>query len=119
MARSSSSSGPSAAADRSDQRLLGRPGQLLGLGRLERAPRLLRGVERELGGALKERGGRRHSAARLRPPGRALQLVGDVLVGRERGRARCQARRSGSTSASVAAASARCAARRSSADAAR
>ena len=85
MASSSSSSGPSAAADSSDKRLLGRPGQLLGSRGLERAPRSRAGIERERGGALEERGGRRQPAARLRAPGRALQLVGDVLVGAERG----------------------------------
>ena len=57
------------------QRLLGRPGQLLGARGLERTPRSRAGLERERGRALEERGGRRQSAARLRPPGRALQLA--------------------------------------------
>ena len=49
-----------------------------------RRARLAR-VERELGSPLKERSGRGQSAARLRPRGRALELVGDLFVGRDRG----------------------------------
>ena len=46
---------------------------------------------------------------RLRPVGGPLELGGDLLVGRRRSPcARCQARRSGSASGSVASASARC-----------
>ena len=61
----------------------------------------------------------RDAAASLRSAGRALELGGDLLVGPGAARARCQARRSGSVSASVASASARCTRRRSSAAAER
>ena len=86
----------------------------------ERARRPVRGVGRELGGTLEERGGRGQPAASLGPAGRALELGGDVLVRRPSvARARCQARRSGSASPSVASARARCTRRRSAAAAAR
>ena len=60
-----------------------------------------------------ERGRRGQAAAGLRPAGRALQLGGDVLVRPGAAWARCQARRSGSSSGSVTSASARCACCRS------
>ena len=62
----------------------GAPASCLAARGVERAPRAQRPVERECGGALEERGGRRDSSARPRPPGRALQLVGDLLVRPER-----------------------------------
>ena len=102
------------------ERLLGSAGQLLDRCGPQRTPCSRGGIERERGGALEERRGRSHAAARPRPPRRALQLVGDVLVGSDgslgevpRTTIRIE------LSASVAAASARCAARRSSAVAAR
>jgi hypothetical protein len=67
------------------QRLLWRAGQLRRARGLERAPRPASGVARERSRALKECGGSRQAAACLRPPGRALQLLGDILVGSERG----------------------------------
>ena len=59
--------------------------------------------------ALEERGGRGKPAARLRPPGRALQLRGDLLVGPDR-RVGADATPGGQDRArgSVASASARC-----------
>ena len=67
------------------QRLLGRPRQLLGCRGFDRAPRSRARIERERDGALEQRGGGRHASARLRAAGRALQLVGHVVVGAERG----------------------------------
>jgi hypothetical protein len=51
------------------QGLLRRSRQLLGAGRLERAPGAQRGVGGEFCGAAEERGRRRESSARLRSPG--------------------------------------------------
>ena len=116
MARSSSSSGPSAAVERSANASCGRSGQLLGLRGLQRAPCSPSGVERQRGGALEERRGRGHvrrAPAPARPSAPARRRRPRRV--RRAAWARCQARRSGSASASVAAASARCAARRSSA----
>ena len=79
--------------------------------RLRRRKRALRAsgrVGRQRDGALEERRRRRDAAASLRAAGRAFELGGDVLVGARCARARCQARRSGSVSASVASARARC-----------
>ncbi len=85
MMSSSSSSGPSAAADSSDKASSGAPASCLApaasSARRARAP----GSTRERGRALEERRGRRQPAARLRPPGGALQLLGDVLVGADGG----------------------------------
>ncbi len=62
----------------------------------------------EHGGALEECGRSGMPAPRLRPVGRALEFVGDVLVWPGAASARCQARRSASSCGSVTSASARC-----------
>jgi len=98
---------------------VGRAGLVLGLGGGQRAPGSPSGVRGESRRVLQEGGGRRHAAAGLRAPGGALELTGYVLVGLGVACARCQARRSGSVSGSVASASARCASRRSAGVAAR
>ncbi len=67
------------------QRLLRRPGQLLGLRSRERSSCSPSGVERHRGSPLEERGGSGQSAASLRPRGRPLEFVGDLLVGPDRG----------------------------------
>jgi hypothetical protein len=66
------------------QGLVGRSGQLLVPRGIERAPRAAAPVGCQCRGAFQERGRHGQPAARLGPPGRALQLLGDVLVGRER-----------------------------------
>jgi hypothetical protein len=63
---------------------VGCSGQLLVPRGIERAPRAAASVGCQCRGAFQEGGSCGQSAARLGPPGRALQLAGDVLVGRER-----------------------------------
>src|SRR5205807_9656160 len=53
---------------------------LLGLGRGQRPPSPTRGLGRERGGALQERGGGRQPTARLSAARRALKLRRDLLV---------------------------------------
>ena len=48
---------------------------------LFQAPRAVRGLGCECGGALEEGSDSRESAARVRPPSGAFELCGDVLVG--------------------------------------
>ena len=89
------------------QRRVARAGLVLDIRGEERslcpAPR----IGGQLDGALVKCGPRCEAASRAGSPGRALQLGGDVLVEPGRRVGRCQARRSGSMSASVACASAR------------
>ena len=62
---------------------MGCSGQLLGPRGIERAPRAAASVGCQCRGAFQEGGSRGQPAARLGPPGRALQFLGDVLVGCE------------------------------------
>ena len=96
------------------ERVVERAGFVLGLRRRQRA--LARGAgARASASAARSR----NAAAAAKPPracarpAAALQVGGDALVGAVRRLGRCQARRSGSTSASVAPANARCTRRRS------
>ena len=66
------------------QGLVGCSGQVLGPRGVKRTPRPAARIGCQGRRALQEGGSRSQAAARLGPPGRALQLVGDVLVRRER-----------------------------------
>ena len=61
-----------------------RAGVALRPGRREQALRPATRFWRQCRGALEERGRRGHPPARLRAPGRALELRGDILVGPRR-----------------------------------
>lgn len=62
------------------QGCIGRPREVGGVGRGQRAPRPAGRIGGQLGGTPKERGRCGQPAACLRPPGRVLQLSGDLLV---------------------------------------
>ena len=83
------------------ERRVGRAGLVLGLRRGERALGPARRIGRQLGGAFEECRRRRQAAARLRPPGRRSSSAATSSSGPAAACARCQARRSGSTSGSV------------------
>ena len=69
---------PGLRAGQQRERRLGRARLVLGLRRRQRPPRALRRVGRERGRPLEERRGRREPAARLRAPGRVLELRGHL-----------------------------------------
>jgi hypothetical protein len=62
------------------ERRVGGAGLVLDLGGREGTSSPARGLERQCGGTLEERGSGRQSSPGLRAPGRALQLGGDLLV---------------------------------------
>ena len=119
-ARWSASSGPACALASSASAASGAPACVLGLRRRQRPPRALRRVGRERGRPLQERRRGREPAARLRAPGRVLELRGHLLVRRPPPPARDATRAGrGSASGSVTSASASCTSRRSSSGAER
>ena len=112
-ARRPSSAAPVSAIDNNESATSTHPPLQIPLGSGERSVDSALWVAGKRCGALQEGGGGGEPAARLRPPGGPSSFRATRSSGPGAAAARCQARRSGLTSASVASANARWAARRS------